>query len=231
MKKHSNVIVAGALVMVLVGGGSVLGAGFKRGEVNGDSRVNVSDAVQVLRHLFQAKPMLCLDAADYNDDGSVDVADAIGLLGFLFGGTARPPEPFTRCGPDPTADDLDCIAASCYGPGVIFLIDRSANMGQVTVSGEVVFAVVKRGVIRALADLPDDAVASVMLVDWREDVVAHLERDGIKGAFHYLLGPGLAGRPETGFWRRPGAEFGELRTGYPPARGKIFARSGLGREM
>jgi hypothetical protein len=52
-----------------------------------------------------------LDALDVEDDGLVLVTDAVFLLDFLFRRGLRPPEPFVLCGPDITADGLDCLAS------------------------------------------------------------------------------------------------------------------------
>jgi hypothetical protein len=93
---------------------------FKRGDVNADGKVDISDGIKALGYLFlgEAAPA-CLDAADANDDGDVDISDATKIFGFLFLGEAelRAPGPFA-CGPDPSADrveggDLGCGA---YAP-------------------------------------------------------------------------------------------------------------------
>jgi hypothetical protein len=54
---------------------------------------------------------LCRSAGDANDDGSYDLSDAVRLLDYLFSGSARPPAPFSECGPDPTPDALPCETA------------------------------------------------------------------------------------------------------------------------
>ncbi|HNR98169.1 MAG TPA: dockerin type I repeat-containing protein [Planctomycetota bacterium] len=81
---------------------------FIRGDANGDGRIDLSDAVTILRFLFAAAPTDCGDALDANDSGRVDVADAVYVLAYLFGAGPPPPAPFPRHGPDPTADDLAC---------------------------------------------------------------------------------------------------------------------------
>lgn len=171
MNANSCSHAARVVLVVFVGAAPGLGAAFKRGDANGDHTVNVSDAVRILRHVFQDTPIPCFDAADCNDDGHIDAADALGLLGHLFAGTSQPPEPFTRCGPDPTPDDLDCGVSNCHGTGVIFLIDLSANMGWLTPSGQSAFAVMKQEVIQTIEDLPEDSAVSVMLLDQPEDAV------------------------------------------------------------
>ncbi len=81
-----------------------------------DWRITISDAIQVLGHLFLGDPteLPCYDAADTNDDGKLDLADAVYLLGYLFLGGPEPPEPFLpHPGLDPTADDLGCERVPC----------------------------------------------------------------------------------------------------------------------
>ena len=89
--------------------GDVLGCGFLRGDADSSGAVNITDGVFVLLALFQGGPATkCPDAADVNDDGKVDISDPVRLLGFLFLGSERPPDPFTGCGVDSTGDELDC---------------------------------------------------------------------------------------------------------------------------
>ncbi|OUU24542.1 MAG: hypothetical protein CBC13_03350 [Planctomycetia bacterium TMED53] len=90
-------------VMTLTAGGG----GFVRGDINGDSAINIADAVNGLNYLFNGNPVSCVDAVDTNDDGSANVADGVYLLAFLFSGGSAPPPPNT-CGGDPTSDSLTC---------------------------------------------------------------------------------------------------------------------------
>jgi hypothetical protein len=94
---------------VLYGGASGAGEDFVRGEVNDDDRIDLSDAVAILGHLFLggAAPS-CRQAADVNDSGAIDLSDAVYLLGHLFLGGPPPPPPFPEPGRDPTPDGLDC---------------------------------------------------------------------------------------------------------------------------
>ncbi|MBN1442417.1 MAG: SUMF1/EgtB/PvdO family nonheme iron enzyme [Planctomycetes bacterium] len=82
---------------------------FRRGMVNADASVDMSDAISIFGYLFlgSATPG-CIGAADTNDDGGVDISDGVTLLGHLFLGGARLPEPFAECGVDPTPDSLGC---------------------------------------------------------------------------------------------------------------------------
>ncbi|MBI4585350.1 MAG: hypothetical protein HY717_15150 [Planctomycetes bacterium] len=83
--------------------------GFVRGNINGDDRADLSDAVGILSYLFLGSaPPGCLDAADVDDDGDIAITDAIYLLTHLFLGSAPPPPPYPDPGDDPTADSLPC---------------------------------------------------------------------------------------------------------------------------
>jgi len=81
---------------------------FVRGDANGDGRLDLSDAVFVLLHLFRGRPAPCLDACDANDSGVLDIADAVFALAYLYGGGEAPRAPFPAAGPDPTPDGLTC---------------------------------------------------------------------------------------------------------------------------
>ncbi|MGH9360793.1 MAG: PKD domain-containing protein, partial [Thermoanaerobaculia bacterium] len=91
----------------------VVGVPFRRGDVNADGKLDVSDPVKLLGFLFlgQGRPE-CLDAGDTDDSGVTDISDAVSNLGFQFLGAAEPANPGPRtCGPDPTPDigqDLGC---------------------------------------------------------------------------------------------------------------------------
>lgn len=81
----------------------------RRGAVTaGDARVDVSDAVEILRHLFSGEILRCEDAADIDDSGTIIITDAIVLLQYLFSGGPAPAAPFPACAADPTEDDLGC---------------------------------------------------------------------------------------------------------------------------
>ena len=87
----------------------LLGA-FTRGDVDESGAVDLSDAISILRFLFQGGEISCDDAADANDDGGIDVTDPIFLLEHLFrGGSALPAPGGSLPGRDPTEDELDCV--------------------------------------------------------------------------------------------------------------------------
>ena len=86
---------------------------FRRGNVNGDTLLDISDAIGILGFLFlgQAEKVVCVDAADIKDKGSIDISDAISVLNFLFqGGVAPAPPGPNDCGPDVNQEtpDLGC---------------------------------------------------------------------------------------------------------------------------
>ncbi|MBI4584225.1 MAG: hypothetical protein HY717_09420 [Planctomycetes bacterium] len=85
------------------------GVALSRGFINEDARVDLSDGIVILLHLFKGDPPpQCLKAGDVNDDGRFDISDAISLFIYLFTGGAPPAEPFGTCGIDPTDDPLSC---------------------------------------------------------------------------------------------------------------------------
>ncbi len=87
---------------------------FDRGDCNGDSGIDIGDAVFELDVLFGGGGTTapCDDACDTNDDGGIDIADAVNTLTQLFGGGAGFPAPTGTCGVDPTPDALGC-ATDC----------------------------------------------------------------------------------------------------------------------
>ncbi|NRA74331.1 MAG: right-handed parallel beta-helix repeat-containing protein [Planctomycetes bacterium] len=87
---------------------------FRRGDVDGSSSTNLGDAIQILGMLFVAGSATigCLDAGDCNDDGVLNISDPVTLLDHLFVSGKPLPQPFEECGPDPTADALEC-SISC----------------------------------------------------------------------------------------------------------------------
>jgi hypothetical protein len=85
-----------------------LPAAFVRGDANGDSRVDISDALVVLFYKFAGGSSNCVDSMDVDDSGTVDISDAIAVLEYLFRSGSAPMAPFPIAGMDPTADSLDC---------------------------------------------------------------------------------------------------------------------------
>lgn len=81
---------------------------FFRGDVNLDSSLDLSDAIQMLFHMFAGLAVQCEDAVDADDSGTLNTTDAIVLLEYLFLNGPALPAPATAAGPDPTDDALGC---------------------------------------------------------------------------------------------------------------------------
>ncbi len=81
---------------------------FRRGDVNGDRRLDVSDPIQTLRYLFAGVAIHCEDAADVDDNEAIEVTDAVRSLDFLFRNGPAPAAPFPDPGPDPDGEVLGC---------------------------------------------------------------------------------------------------------------------------
>ena len=84
---------------------------FVRGEADGDSRLDLSDAIFLIDALLRGGPRSgCIDAEDANDDGRVNIADAVYLIHFLFYTGEPPPAPFPDCGlaPADSTPHLPC---------------------------------------------------------------------------------------------------------------------------
>lgn len=148
------------------------GEAFLRGDVDGDSRLSVSDAVLILLHLFGGTRVTCEDAADANDSGALDLTDAVTLLRTLFSGGPPLPAPFPACGEDSTADELGCTGyegclpsfdiggTPVVGDGVFFVIERSGTMSN---NGELMFA--KGVATRTIKGLPNTAELAIVFTD------------------------------------------------------------------
>ena len=88
---------------------------FLRGNTNGDTRMDISDAISILRFLFLGgQAISCLAAADSNGDGNIDITDAIYSLSFLFLGGEAFPAPI-ECGISELGNDiaLGCKNDNC----------------------------------------------------------------------------------------------------------------------
>jgi hypothetical protein len=86
------------------------GALFRRGDVDGNGLVDLTDPINNLSFQFLGEFVpTCLDALDFDDSGAIDVSDPVGNLSAQFLGSAPAPAPgSSMCGPDPTEDTLDC---------------------------------------------------------------------------------------------------------------------------
>ena len=85
---------------------------FRRGEVNLDGVVDLSDGVAALMYLFSVGDVnvTCEDAVDANVNGALGLDDAVFIFSYLFAGGPTPGHPFGACGADPPDDRLTCEA-------------------------------------------------------------------------------------------------------------------------
>lgn len=87
---------------------------FKRGDVDGNLQINLTDAVYILNYLFQSGPEPgCWDSADVDDNSKIEMLDATHLLDYLFRGGPPPAPPYSDLpdegfGADPTPDLFGC---------------------------------------------------------------------------------------------------------------------------
>jgi hypothetical protein len=86
---------------------------FRRGDCDGSGRVNITDPIYELLHLFKGGVRwFCDDACDANDDGVINISDPIATLQYLFAGAGPLPTPGPlTCGVDPTEDLLGGLCA------------------------------------------------------------------------------------------------------------------------
>lgn len=65
--------------------------GYKCGDSNADTKVNVSDAVYIINYVFVGGPAPDpMNSAEVNCDGSVNVSDAVYIINFVFIGGHKP---------------------------------------------------------------------------------------------------------------------------------------------
>lgn len=75
---------------------------FRRGNANGDAKVNIADPIWIINEVFREGPKSgCEAALDVNGDDMLDASDAVYLIDYLFKGGSPPPAPFGECG-EPT---------------------------------------------------------------------------------------------------------------------------------
>jgi hypothetical protein len=146
---------------------------FIRGDADSNGKLNITDAVTILRSLFSGAgkaSIPCLEAADVDDNGKVDVSDALFLLHYLFlqgRPLRRPPR---DCELDSTPDDLGCDASpacstdlddlALASDATVFVIDRSGSMLD---QGELQIA--KGYAISAIRQLREGSALGVVIFD------------------------------------------------------------------
>ncbi len=84
---------------------------FIRGDVNSDYRIDVTDATDLLSHIFLAEPVNCEDAGDVDDNGKLELPDPVNILKFLFVEDFQTVNEMGM-GPtvDSTEDSLECLS-------------------------------------------------------------------------------------------------------------------------
>ena len=87
----------GMEVIILTGKIVVLGAGFRFGDANSDSTIDIGDIVYLINYLFKNGPdaLPWWFVGDANCDKSTDVSDVVYLINYLF---KNGPEPCYPCG-------------------------------------------------------------------------------------------------------------------------------------
>ena len=119
-RKSSRAVAAACLAAALAGAAAPLESAqrFRRGDVNADAALDISDALRLLGFLYIGIPnrLGCEDAADANDDGELNIADPVRTLTYLFGGGPELPAPFAGCGDDATVDALGCESYDICAP-------------------------------------------------------------------------------------------------------------------
>jgi len=101
---------------------------FRRGDVNIDGSVDVSDALGIFNWLFLGGVGTpCENAADSNKDLSIDLTDGVHILSYLFmGGTPPAPPGPEECGVDPAEKGFPCESYDACG-GDLPLITHVLN--------------------------------------------------------------------------------------------------------
>jgi hypothetical protein len=87
---------------------------FLRGDMTRDGSLNVTDAIAILRHLFQGAPAPCADAGDADDNEALNLTDAIYVLEYLFRRGPAPAAPYPARGVD-SGGPLDCAEGLAGG--------------------------------------------------------------------------------------------------------------------
>ena len=85
---------------------------FFRGDVDGDGRRNLRDALFLAGFLTGRFEADCEDALDVDDSGTIELTDVLFLANHLFvRGAPTPVTPFRACGVDPSDDPFRCDAS------------------------------------------------------------------------------------------------------------------------
>ena len=113
------VVVGGASLTAAQSNGSitlnpVVTIDWLRGDANGDSQVNVADAIWIISELFVSGPASsCAIARDANADSKYDIADPTYIIQYRFISGPMPSAPFPDCGQVDGQTPEDCSASGC----------------------------------------------------------------------------------------------------------------------
>ena len=84
---------------------------FVRADFNRDMKLDISDPIETLHHLFAGKEAsVPEEASDSNADGMTDISDAVYSLLYLFRGGPPPSPPFEEPGPDPKNERVNIFS-------------------------------------------------------------------------------------------------------------------------
>ena len=84
---------------------------FIRSDFNRDMKLDITDPIETLHHLFAGKEAsIPEEASDSNADGVTDLSDAVHGLLHLFRGGPPPSPPFEEPGPDPKNDRVNVFS-------------------------------------------------------------------------------------------------------------------------
>ena len=123
--RSASVVFCALALLLLPSFGSPLSAqqDFLRGDYNGNGVVEViADYYYFQGNWDHATGTFtattCPDAVDFNDDGVIDINEGNRLYfeWWNFENSVPSSPGVLVCGPDPTADPLDCVATSCTPP-------------------------------------------------------------------------------------------------------------------
>ncbi|MGH9360860.1 MAG: hypothetical protein ACRD2T_03020 [Thermoanaerobaculia bacterium] len=93
---------------------------FLRGDANADGRVDLSDGVSLIQHVFLGGPDGgCALALDIDGSGKLDFQDFVSLASYLFAEELAPAPPFPACGRfgGPRESPLGCRESACPREG------------------------------------------------------------------------------------------------------------------
>jgi len=92
---------------------------FVRGDVSGDTRINIADMIVLLEYLAGGNgdrlDENCLGPADFNDDNKVDIADIVCIMDYLFTQGQPPEAPYPDEGYDIRTDTKgEMVGLGCW---------------------------------------------------------------------------------------------------------------------